>query len=87
MVLLHRHFGQRGTLVSRLIDPAATMHTRAASMRMTCSISFHACMVARRRARTDTAVQILRYLGTAVSRFIKDTTVFHRTDLLEYSVE
>ena len=51
MVLAHRHFGQRGTRFSRLIDPAATMHARAASMRMACSMQLHACMVPRRRAR------------------------------------
>jgi hypothetical protein len=28
MVLAHRNFGQLGTLFSRLIDPAATMHAQ-----------------------------------------------------------
>jgi hypothetical protein len=47
------------TSVDVRIDPAATMHARAASMRMPCSSlkqQLHACMVARpSRADTDTA--------------------------------
>jgi hypothetical protein len=58
MVLAHRHFGQRGTPFSRLIDPAATMHARAASMRMACSNSF---MHAWWRGAARERIQLYKY--------------------------
>jgi hypothetical protein len=58
MVLVHHQFGQRGTLFSRLIDPAATMHARAASMRMTCISSF---MHAWSRGAARGRIQLYKY--------------------------
>jgi hypothetical protein len=59
------------------IDPAATMHARAASMRMPCSSSFmHASGGEAPRADTNTTVQILRY-SCIVCSFIVQVSVRH----------
>ena len=66
------------TSVGVRIDPAATMHARAASMHMACSMQLHACLVPRRRARIRIQLYIMKY-SCIVRAFIEQMSVRHPT--------